>query len=428
MKTRDFILFISAGLMAAACGGEGSTRIDQLDESLPAPSPVTVTKVTPKPGGAVLWVEIPDDPYIKGVVAKYERGGEIVDAKISRYVDSLEIEGLATTDECVVNVYSFNVNETTSEPVQVSFIPETPTIQTVSWTVTAAPGGLKIKVSGNYDKSDLAVCLLRDENVENASLPVSQVKWKEVTTLFTASNDITLTRRNLEPVEALYGIYIRDRWGNMTDTLSAVLTPFEEVQIPKTNFSYAAIADDNIFSMQDEMAYYPVRGLWDGSGTSAHYCFMALDMAPVPAWLTIDMGCVVELSRIETLPRIDYPTLYGDAHVRNFEFWGSMEPSGKAGSGEHGFDDSWFLIGKFVQQKPSGYEADGSSGTVTQEDREAFNAGNDFEMNTDEYPHATDQCRYLRVVLTSFIAFQMPDAASQAIQFGEVTPYGRVVQ
>lgn len=417
-----------ASALVVGCAESNHGRIDQLDKDLAVPGPVEVTNVKPTSGGAVIWVKIPDDKNIKGVVATYTRRGEEVDSKISRYVDSLVVEGFADTDEHIVKVSSFNVNEEKSDPVEVKFNPLAPAIRTVSPTIISAAGGVKVKITGNESKSDLAVCILRDEDVNNAGKPVSEIQWKEVTTLFTASDNITLTRRGLEPVEAIFGVYIRDRWGNVSDTLTAVLTPAQEIQIPKSGFSGAYLEDDNVFSMEDERSAYPLKGLWDGSGASATYHFLAVDKVPIPCWFTIDLGCVAELSRIATLPRIAYPELFGDAHPRNFEFWGSMNPSGKPGNGEHGFDDSWFCLGKFVQYKPSGYNPDGSVGTVTPEDVETFNAGNDFELNNDEYPHAYDQLRYLRIVLTSFASWSMPDATVGALQFGEVTPYGQVVE
>lgn len=420
-------------MLFVRCGEENHGRIDQLDGSIPAPQPVQVTKVQSISGGAVIWVKIPDDKNIKGVVATYKRGGEEVNAKISRYIDSLRVEGYADTEEHSVEVCSFNVNEDKSEPVTVKFNPETPAIQTVNPTMIATAGGVKVRITGNESKSDLAVCLLRDEDLGNAEKPVDQIKWKEVTTMFTASNDITLTRRGIEATDAIFGVYIRDRWGNISDTVKAVLTPLPEVEIPKSGFSYSGSAtyskDDNVFSMESERTTYPVKGLWDGSGHSSSPHFLAVDKVPSPyCWLTIDLGCVVELSRIATLPRIGYPQLFGDAHPRNFEFWGSMNPTGEKGDGEHEFDDTWFCLGKFVQNKPSGYEADGSVGTITQEDVEAFNAGNDFELNSDEYPHAYDHFRYFRMVFTSFAAWEMPDMETSALQFGEITLYGRVVE
>ena len=110
---------VSALLLAFGCAEDNHGRLDQLDESLPAPQPVEVTKVKPISGGAVLWVKIPDDKNIKGVVASYTRGGVNVEAKVSRYVDSLKVEGYADTDEHEIEVCSFNVNEVKSKPVTV---------------------------------------------------------------------------------------------------------------------------------------------------------------------------------------------------------------------------------------------------------------------------------------------------------------------
>lgn len=422
---------IATLLLAFGCAEDNHGRIDQLDKDLAAPQPVEVTKVKPTSGGAVLWVKIPDDKNIKGVVATYTRGGVEVDSKVSRYVDSLKVEGYADTDEHEIKVCSFNVNEKKSEPVVVRFKPEMPAIRTVTPTMIAAAGGVKVRITGNESKADLAVCLLKDSDIGNAGKPVNEIKWTEVTTLFTASDNVTLTRRGIDPEAAVFGVYIRDRWGNISDTIKTVLTPLPEIEIPKSGFSYSAAAlcsqDDNIFTLQAENNSYPVRGLWDGSGHSSSPHFMAVDKAPLPCWLTIDLGCNVELSRIATLPRINYPQIFGDAHVRNFEFWGSQNPSGVPGDGEHGFDDSWKCLGKFIQYKPSGYLDDGTPGVITQEDREAFNNGNDFELDGEAYPDAFYHFRYLRIVLTSYVAWEMPESRDAAVQFGEITLYGRVV-
>ena len=62
---------IASLLLVSGCAEDNHGRIDQLDKDLPAPQPVEVTGVKPTSGGAVLWVRIPDDKNIKGVVATY---------------------------------------------------------------------------------------------------------------------------------------------------------------------------------------------------------------------------------------------------------------------------------------------------------------------------------------------------------------------
>lgn len=431
MKKYFLTIFAAAlALLAASCSDETvHGRVDQKNKSVQIPQPVEVTSVRSIAGGAVIKVKIPDDKYIKGVVATYDRHGEKVEARISRYVDSLSVEGFADTEEHDIEVCSFNVNEEKSEPVNVKITPNTPAIMTVKPIMYAATGGVKIYINGNFDKSDLAVCLLRDTVLSHENMPVSEMKWVEVTTLFTASDDITLTRRGLDTLKAIYGVYLRDHWGNISDTTTAVLKPLEEIQIPKANFAYFDPGDDNIFSISSESSTYPMKGLWDGSGLSKSPYFLAVDVIPVPCWFTIDMGREVELSRIVTWPRQDYPAdIYAGGSPRDIEFWGSLKaPTGDVGSGEHGFEENWVCLGKFTQPKPSGYNADGTVGDITQEDRDYFREKTEYELDDALYPHAYDRIRYLRIVVVStFASWEMPDATTTTIQFGEVTPYGQV--
>ena len=97
MKKIIFI-FITV-LTLAACSDRLGGRIDQLAD-VPVPGKVTVTSVRSIAGGAVIKVAIPDDENLKGIVAEYERNGVVVNSKISRYVDSLTVEGFADLDFC----------------------------------------------------------------------------------------------------------------------------------------------------------------------------------------------------------------------------------------------------------------------------------------------------------------------------------------
>lgn len=440
MKNTILLTAFSAVLLLSACVQENFGRIDQKDDSVPVPSPVTVKSVRSIPGGAVIKVSIPDDDNIKGVIATYVRNGEEVNTKISRFIDSLTVEGFPDTGEHSAKIASFNINEVQSSSVEVKFNPETPSIISTKVGILPSFGGVKVRIEGNKDRQNLAVVILRDSVVSHSTLPMDQIKWQEVTTLFTESDSISLARRGIQSSEAIFGVYLRDRWGNISDTTKAIVTPLEEYQIPKTKtpdfptalgFSHNREAvyaqDDNYEQTSTNAANYEVAGLWDGSGTSAAHCFFAADSTPIPMWITIDLGCTATLSRIATLPRIAY-NIWTNAHPRDFEFWGSMDPTGKPDyDNEHEFDDSWFCLGKFTQFKPSGYEPDGTVGVTTTEDNTYFNNGNDFELDPEAFPHAYDNLRYLRVVIASTFASFEYGYTIGAVQFGEVTPWGQVV-
>ena len=435
-----FILF--AILALASCNDKLGGRIDQPVDA-PIPGKVSVKSIRNIAGGAVIKVTIPDDESLKGIVAEYERNGVIVNSKISRYVDSLTVEGFPDTKPRTINLYAFNVNEERSEVVPVTINPLVPAIQTVKPDLIGSFGGVKVRVEGNESRSDLAICLLRDPDPSHYGLKPSQMKLQEITTLFTSSNNISLSRRGIEPVEALFGVYVRDHWGNISDTTFFVLTPLVEVKLDTVlKFSDAKIADDNCTT--GNASYYPVSALWDGSGLSEVPHFFASDSSnPSPCWLTINLGLgqkTASLSRIATLPRIGY-VIYGGGAVRDYEFWGSLghknddgtysKPTGEVvKENEHGFDDTWFCLGKFTQIKPSGYLENGLPGTVTSEDSQAYNAGNDFEFNPDEYPRCNEPLRYLRVVFANtFTTFEYGhNTSNRQVQTGEVTPFGRIIE
>lgn len=444
-------MWVGAALFAVACSDELGSRVDQY-ANVGIPIPITVKSVRNIAGGAVIKVTIPDDPSLKGIVAEYERGGEVVNTKISRYVDSLTVEGFADTNQHTIMLYSFNVNEERSSGVSVDIKPLTPAILAVTPTLLEAFGGLKIHIQNNWSKSDLAVCVLRDLDLSDAGKPLSKMKWVEVTTLFTSSEDIYLSRRGIDTTKAIFGVYLRDHWGNISDTTTAILKPYFETRLVDYeyngkkvfNFKDAKIADDNCIPEIGNESKYPISSLWDGSGDSSVPHFFASEQTgPSPTWLTIDLGHNARLSRITTLPRIGY-VIFGGGAVREYEFWGSpgelqsdgsyAKPSGKVfpstEDNPYGFDpDVWFCLGKFMQAKPSGYLPNGEPGSITTEDRDTYNAGNDFELDREEYPRCYDEIRYLRVVfVNTFNTFTLGhNTVNRSVQTGEITPFGQPI-
>ncbi len=406
-------------------------RIDQI-VGLPLPQQVTITEVKSIPGGAVIKVKIPDDQYLKGVMASYVRNGEVVNTRISRYLDSLVIEGYADTEQHEVKITTFNAEDKESKAQSVNITPLTADIQTVNFSMRETFGGIKIHVMNNVNRADLAIVILADKDMNDLNLPDDQKKWVEITTLFTATKDIELSRRGLDPEQTIFGVYLRDHWGNRSPIKTAVLTPLEEKPLDKNKFKYKNPGDDNVINTNTSR-YYGIDHLWDGSGSSAFsgnkYWFFASDDGPLPSWLTIDLGVNARLSRIAVLPRQEYFP-YQQGAVREIEFWGSLNPTGvlkPANTDKHGFDDTWVCLGKFRQPKPSGYLPNGSVGVVTSEDWTYYNEKTEYEMdNSGDYPHAWDQIRYLRIVCVNTFATWETGLTHGAWQLGEITPYGQI--
>ena len=426
---KKLIYFVFVAFIAISCDSGYDEFVRMIPTgSVPDPKPL-VSVGTPRAisGGAVIKFVYPDDNNVRGTIATYVRNGETVSTKVSRYVDSLSVQGFADTEVHEVSLATFNVNEVKSAPIKVSFTPLEASVNKVNCAITSTYGGVKIYVEGNDAKSDLAVVLLRDEDLSDGALPIEQRKWVEVTTLFTASDKIYLTRRNIEPVEALFAVYVRDHWGNTSKMIGTQVTPIPEYKLDPSTFADASLPDDNCKAASSN---YPVKALWDGSGKSASPYIFACDEAPRPCWLTIRLGQTAHLSRIHTLPRIDY-NIWRDAHPRDFEFWGwvnDVNPTGqkvnKTPDNPYGFEAGWVHLGSFTQFKPSGYAPDGSVGDYNAEDREYFNAGNDFDLDVAKWPHANDAIRYLRVVFVDNFMTYNSGLKTMAVQIGEITPYG----
>lgn len=469
MKAYKFILaFAAAALVCASCDLSDPTfgRIDQKDDSLSAPEPAEIVDVRNTPGGAVIKVSLPKDKTIKGVVASYMRNGQLVEARISRFLDSLVICGFPDDSERIVEVCSFNINETKSTPVEVKINPLTPTVKKVRPTLLPTFGGVKVHILGNENKDALAVTILRDTDLADTLKPVKDMKWVEVTTLFTGQDDIKLTRRKLPIEKAIYGVCVRDRWDNYSDTLWTTILPIVEIVIPKEaswgtvtvtedgvnsktfhckGFSKAPAEDDNIEANSSTTA---LQFLWNGGkdGTdrkvtnsqwanpygNAHAgnpgeIFASANDTPIPAWFTIDLGCVASISRVLVHQRYGYNP-FQDAAVRDIEFWGSNSIDGEPDfDNEHGFSSDWFCLGKFTTPKPSGYMDDGSVGPVDNEDILAYNNGADYEFDAEAYPKCNDDIRYMRVVIANTFATWELRASNGGVCFGELTFFGRII-
>lgn len=163
MKPYSVVLSYSANPTDVKRYGSATISLDTLsqkitiiqDAAIPKPK---VTEVINKPGGATIKFYVPGESSIKGVVAYYERHDGIeISSRVSRYVDSLTVDGFADSNPHMVRLHSFNVYEELSEPEIVVVNPLKPAIQTVTTSLVRTFGGVKIYLNGNESKSNLAV-------------------------------------------------------------------------------------------------------------------------------------------------------------------------------------------------------------------------------------------------------------------------------
>ena len=89
--------------------------------------------------------------------------------------------------------------------------------------VEVAFGGATITLE-NEEKGNLIVNVLSKDSLD---------QWYSVRTEYTSIKNIKLPLRGFKSDERVFGVYLRDRWDNVTDTLFTTLTPLEEYKLDK---------------------------------------------------------------------------------------------------------------------------------------------------------------------------------------------------
>ena len=426
------LLLISVITLMSCADGD---RIDQKG-GMGIPQEPTIVGVKSVPGGAVIKIAIPDDPNLKGVVATYERNGATCESRISRYLDTLVVEGYADESEHEVSIRSFNADDAKSEAQIVKITPLEAPVKTAKFEAFESFGGIKIRITDNPTQAKLALVVQCDQNNADQDLAYSERKWKDVSTFFTESSSVVVSRRGLEAVPTVFAFHFRDDFGNVSETQLIKLTPKEEVALNKKLCKHYPVADDNF---KNDTGGGGVDALFDGVYNGGGKFFLAAKGNPIPTWLTIDLGQEASISRIATKPRWDYMP-FQSGNVREWEFWGTdvdpvedykNNPANKDDAdyqSRHGFSRGWFMIAKGEQYKPSGYAPDGTVDGWTSEDR-------DYYLNSTEYecdnanpltPRAFDKIRYLRIVVVNTFESWQYKQTSGGWFIGEISPYGQI--
>jgi hypothetical protein len=419
LKDMKKIIFITVTVLIyvmSSCKEEG--RIDHFDDSTPAPAPVSLekVKVTNKPGGAVIKYEIPDDKNLLGVKVVYTRNGEVCESKASKYTDSLIVEGFGNTDTQQVQLYSVGVNEKLSEPVSVSINPLVPPVKTIILDMEESFGGVVASFDGNYSKANIALVLLFDTIRTSGS----KRQWLQLQSFHTESAARKFSRRGLPAKPIDFALYVRDRWGNLSDTIYKTLTPLEEVKLPKTEFINAALPTDYFLPAEGNNGYR-MENLWNGVESNSSAIYASAFAAPMPSWITISLGHTMSISRIQKWPRANFE-LYSGSAPRTFELWGSNNPNP-----DGSWDDSWHLLGEFEQFKPSGYGEGREIGPITDEDRDYWYSRTEFELTpTDNAPDPYMPVTYLRIKFTSSYTTYGTEATQGQIIIAELTFWGQL--
>lgn len=330
-----------------------------------APGPVSNATVENLSGAAEIFYELPRDPDVLYVKALYtSKTGEVRESKVSYYNNSLMVVGFGDTSAHEVKLYAVDKGGNESPPLSVTVHPKRAPFMLVrdSLKVTAAFGGISVRYQ-NQEEGDVAIIVLTDDSLGN-SVPI--------TTHYTNLERGDFSARDLPAEETGFGVYVRDRWGNTSDTLNVKVTPLFEVRLDRTKMRGVTLPSDAVLGYGGS-----VFGLFDGSLDGGAY--HSGDAARMPQWFTFDMGVTVKLSRLAWFMR---PGFYYSLHnPRIVEIWGSNDPA------PDGSFDNWTLLTTHEQVKPSGLP----EGQLSAEDMQAAALG-----ETVTFPLDVPEVRYIR--------------------------------
>jgi len=334
MKRIISVLF--AGLLiVGTIGSCRKTEVGTMDKSdKQAPEPVSHAEVENLNGAAKITYSLPKDKDLLYIRAEYTTKQGVVRAtKVSRYLDSVVLEGFADTDVYEARLYAVDKSENVSAPLVVKVQPKTPPFDLVKEKLVASEafGGIDVTYKNDIG-SDVAIVILTNDKLGNF-VPVKTLSTKAKTGRFGA--------RELPSVETRFGLMVRDRWGNLSDTTYVTLTPIFEARLDRTKMKGLNINGTDAKNYPGNEVEYLFDG--DVSNTTAYH---TTDPVKMPQWFTFDIGKTAKLSRLVWFMRQGW---YYDLHnPRKVEIWGSNDPS------PDGSFTNWVLLAEHEQIKPSG--------------------------------------------------------------------------
>ncbi|MCU7693659.1 DUF5000 domain-containing lipoprotein [Haoranjiania flava] len=339
-----------------------------------APAPVTQVTVEPLPGAAKISYKLPKDESLRYVKAVYEiRKGVEREVIGSQYNNFIVVDGFPSTNEYEVKLYSVSFGEQYSEPVSVKVQPSTPPLleayNTVKFSETF--GGTTLTFE-NKGAASLAVMILT---------PDSSGRLSEVETYYTKSTEGRVSVRGFPAQPRLFAAVVRDRYGNLSDTITQTVTPVFEEKIPKDKFVEVRLAND---TYEPHIPNGQMFQIWDDriAPNGGIGVFHTKPGSGIPQSFTFDMGRITLLSRYKLWHRgPGTQWAYQLGAPKKWEVWGRTTAPDPQGSWE-----GWTKLMDCNSYKPSG------EGPVTNEDAlYATSTGEDFIFPNDIPP-----VRYLR--------------------------------
>jgi len=320
-------------------------------------------------GGAIISYVIPDDDDLLYVKATYTLDdGTVMEQKASAYASSLKIEGIGKSREVTVTLISGDRSKNESKPVVVITHPLDAPIYSILESIESFDdfGGIRLSWA-NPNKADVVLGVITLDELG---------KFVVVQNFYTNSPTGKGNVRGFPAEDRIFGLFLRDRWGNMTDTIKRNYLPLFEEEVKGTYVRWNPTGIPYNYNVAYPTQYH-IEKMWDNNIAT----FYLQKAAAYPHSFTFDMGKTVKLSRLHTWQRQDASVIYTSQNINKFELWGSATPNVNASYA------GWTFLGDYIATKPSGEPL----GTNTAEDKAFAVTGEDFTVDPNAPP-----VRYIR--------------------------------
>ncbi|OOQ58931.1 hypothetical protein BC343_08845 [Mucilaginibacter pedocola] len=368
-------------LVVSACKkAESNIQIVSTDKT--KPGPVTNVKVENLNGSARLTYTLPNDKNLLYVLAQYNiNDSRSRETKASYYTDTIVVDGFARAKEYEVTLYAVSRANVKSDPVTVKVNPATPNYLLINNNLAITPdfGGANF-FGFNPNKVPVAVHVINFNEATG--------KYDEQEPTYLTGDTVNVSSLGFPATPRKFGVFITDRFGNVSDTIFKTLTPLFEVALDKKKFFTYRLGTDSPIGYGWEFRYFFDDNLGD------------------PGWHTLSnplkigtfgMGVSAKISRVRLYNRL--PEIYGYQNTQQFTMWGSTKdapadytawPATVTPVGTVLGD--WVNMGNFVYpQPPSGLPA----GQANAADIAYGAAGVDFKM-----PNTAPKVKFIRFQCT----------------------------
>ena len=353
-----------------------------IENSKKAPGAVTITNVVNIPGGAVITYDLPEDPDLLYVMARYTEKGVERNFKASFYTNTLTVEGLSREEEYEVELIAVNRSNLSSPAVKTKINPLTPPVMVTYDSLKEAPtfGGVTINFK-NPSEAAIAIAVLTTDSLGD---------FYEYDTYYTTLAEGKFSVRGFEEKERIFKAFVRDKWKNTSDTVVfAPLVPIGEKELNKALFKPLVLKTDADATAWGGQLHF----IWDGRAFGDNEGEWGLHTGNEvgdgkPKVITFDLGVKAKLSRFKLWCIMDDKHMYDDMSPRYYEIWGRVVPIDPIADSGNILDGNWFKMCDMENVKPSGLP----KGSLTDEDRESSRRGDEFVFEEEQFT-----TRYIRV-------------------------------